>query len=848
MAFSLRNLRFRCAISWIQSFYDDVAFPFPREVLSYPYTDLYTFTIRKELIWWLTKGDPYFCLISHLTSVPTSQLSSFEAVLSSLSVRGEELDVILLAKQDPFVVEQHLGLVEGIMGLCCATSLSLDCLSSQLRGLSGGEESVGSIEEGLVSWLQLVCRALRRRVHLDKNLVPEVSALSSCLSNGCLLLLLMHFYIPQCIQLSNGKFPPKPDDALGLEESFHNGTLVSNACMQIPRLKFCLSPQAIVRSADALLLPYLTVSLVSMFVCFELTDSDAIYRTPALYGALIGQAGFPSQLRSPAKFHSMDSVARRGSSSSECLPDRCERNRLITPSAEDLLASLHSNTSNVYPREGGSRLLSRYRTPVRAVKCLSTPELSRPGSGKTGILRLTQDLAESSVLKIETHGGELEIHAEEGSYPAPREAWSPVKQSKEVSTFPNSQEAENNCKNGSIPSRESVASLEPELDQNIETNAVIRLNIFPVAMETIPRNPISQLLKTGAIQLTADQSAARDTHPAQDPIRDKLGQLAFSYILTNQDVAFEEYICSQLGISSVEQISAAINNQFNSCKQTHIEGIIAIPFEESGNIVAEPQPDRLCSQTTQKPKEMKANSQEFMTEKLTKPLTFFPTGTDLPDSPFATEKAKNMLRMLEDRNTARQAVKNSAQSAKPKLQPVPSIPLVTPSASSHSLQSLNTNDIPIQPVSNHAHSTQRKPTRGEIPLPVPLPAPKHKSNKQIIKNAISDVCLAGGPNSVKKFEILSSLSECHADHFLILFRDRIGCKFRGLYAYSQEGDTAGRIGGAGPREVTSDMLVKLYKYNSGAKEFQEIPARSISSSIDAFTIQDSIWVAKKKRA
>ena len=850
MAFSLRNLRFRCAISWIQSFCDDVTFPFPREVLSYPYTDLYTFTIRSELIWWLTRGDPYFCIIAHLASVPTNQIASFEEAVQTVTNCGVELDPVLLARRDPFLVEQHLALVEGIMGLCCATYLSTDSVATQLHKLSDVAQSVGSLEEGLVSWLRLVCDLLRKRVHLDSDLVPEVTSLTSCLSNGCLLLLLMHFYIPQCIQLSNGKFPPKPDDPLGLEEAFHNSTLVSNACMLIPQLKFCLSSQAIVRSSDPLMLPYVTVSLVSMFLCFELSENYAIYRTPALYGALIGQATFPSRLRSSAKFHSMDSVARRGSSSTECLIDKSNKNQLITPSTENLIASLHSNTSSVYPRDELSRPSSRFRTPALTIKSSSNPELSRAGYGTTGIVRITQDLTQSSIANIITNEGvispnrsELDIHPKQTPAPVcPKEAWSPLKKELVSPSFPNCVEENNSSSDGSIPSGESVASLEPKLEiKSSEEDEIIRLNIFPVARETLPTNLTSQLLRTG-------QSNDSVTFPVRDPIREKLGQLAFSFVLANQDRTFEEYICSQLKINTIEEINDVINSQSIASKQTQNGEINTIPFNETGNQVEEPQ---IHSPATQQPIERQVGSQDNYSPKQTKPLAFYEIGNDAPNSPCAaTERAKSMLRMLETRNTARQAAKQTAHSAKTHVQAkqaIPTVELITPSVSSNSLQSLHSNDMSTQLGSNQADSTKHKPARTKNPSEnIPQPS-KHKSNKQMIKNAICDVCLAGGPNSVKKFEIVSNLAEHQADHFLILFRDIIGCKFRGVYAYSQEADSSRRIGGSGPREVTSDMLVKLYKYNSGAKEFQEIPARRISSSIDAFTIHDALWVGRKKR-
>ena len=192
-----------------------------------------------------------------------------------------------------------------------------------------------------------------------------------------------------------------------------------------------------------------------------------------------------------------------------------------------------------------------------------------------------------------------------------------------------------------------------------------------------------------------------------------------------------------------------------------------------------------------------------------------------------------MLRMLETRNSARQT--NSARQAV-RMQ-------VSPSSSSHSLQSLHSNSIPMQQHGNQ----ERKQTRTKVfSENHPVSISKHKSNKQIVKNAISDVCLAGGPNAAKKIEVLKCLRDSQSDHFLILFRDIIGCKFRGLYVYSQQTESAQRIGGFGPREVTPEMIVKLYKYNSGAKEFQEIPTKRVSSSIDAVTIHDTLWTGKKR--
>ena len=53
---------------------------------------------------------------------------------------------------------------------------------------------------------------------------------------------------------------------------------------------------------------------------------------------------------------------------------------------------------------------------------------------------------------------------------------------------------------------------------------------------------------------------------------------------------------------------------------------------------------------------------------------------------------------------------------------------------------------------------------------------KQKTNKNIVKNAISCVCLAGNTNSVCRTKILEILENCNCDNFIMLFKDNIGRK------------------------------------------------------------------------
>ncbi|XP_049732631.1 calmodulin-regulated spectrin-associated protein 3 isoform X4 [Elephas maximus indicus] len=122
--------------------------------------------------------------------------------------------------------------------------------------------------------------------------------------------------------------------------------------------------------------------------------------------------------------------------------------------------------------------------------------------------------------------------------------------------------------------------------------------------------------------------------------------------------------------------------------------------------------------------------------------------------------------------------------------------------------------------------------------------PSAKSNKFIIHNALSHCCLAGKVNEPQKNRILEEIEKSKANHFLILFRDS-SCQFRALYTLSGETEELTRLTGYGPRTVTPAMVEGIYKYNSDRKRFTQIPAKTMSMSVDAFTIQGHLWQSKK---
>ncbi|XP_018114163.1 calmodulin-regulated spectrin-associated protein 2 isoform X2 [Xenopus laevis] len=122
--------------------------------------------------------------------------------------------------------------------------------------------------------------------------------------------------------------------------------------------------------------------------------------------------------------------------------------------------------------------------------------------------------------------------------------------------------------------------------------------------------------------------------------------------------------------------------------------------------------------------------------------------------------------------------------------------------------------------------------------------PSAKSNKYIIQNALSHCCLAGKVNEGQKNKILEEMEKSNANNFLILFRDA-GCQFRSVYTYCPEAEEINKLTGIGPRSIARKMIDGLYKYNSDRKQFSNIPAKTLSASVDAVTIHSHLWQAKR---
>ena len=130
------------------------------------------------------------------------------------------------------------------------------------------------------------------------------------------------------------------------------------------------------------------------------------------------------------------------------------------------------------------------------------------------------------------------------------------------------------------------------------------------------------------------------------------------------------------------------------------------------------------------------------------------------------------------------------------------------------------------------------------------------SNRKLIRNALSHVCLAGAANAETRelaLEALDAIAPEEATVFVVLFRENTSpLKFRALYALvdAARGDAdedAGEGGGeekrlvkihgaGGPQRVRLDMVESTMKYDSGTREFKPLATKGIMPQTAAFTL------------
>uniref|UniRef100_A0A673J1J7 Calmodulin-regulated spectrin-associated protein 2-like n=1 Tax=Sinocyclocheilus rhinocerous TaxID=307959 RepID=A0A673J1J7_9TELE len=238
---------------------------------------------------------------------------------------------------------------------------------------------------------------------------------------------------------------------------------------------------------------------------------------------------------------------------------------------------------------------------------------------------------------------------------------------------------------------------------------------------------------------------------------------------------------------------------------------------------------------------------------------------------------RKQLKLMEDMDTLVKPRPMGAKQRKPRPKSIhrdvmesPRTPVRAMAVSSLSLASLGDNDSVnsdkktqsrpdsadgcLSPTRSSSHNGEKDWENGsttssltsntEYTGPKLYKEPSAKSNKHIIQNALAHCCLAGKVNEGQKNKILEEMEKSGANNFLILFRDS-GCQFRSLYMYCPDTEEINKLAGIGPKTISRKMIVGLYKYNSDRKQFSQIPAKTMSASVDAITIHSHLWQTKK---
>ncbi|CAJ0928181.1 unnamed protein product, partial [Mesorhabditis belari] len=119
-----------------------------------------------------------------------------------------------------------------------------------------------------------------------------------------------------------------------------------------------------------------------------------------------------------------------------------------------------------------------------------------------------------------------------------------------------------------------------------------------------------------------------------------------------------------------------------------------------------------------------------------------------------------------------------------------------------------------------------------------------KSNRSLITNALQYSVFPGAVCDNERNKVLGEMGKTDSKHFLFLFRDQ-KCQYRGLYSWDQASNTVHKITGTGPKVCNTSMMKLMFKYDSGAKGFSQVPTRTLGTTIDGFSLQDQFWTKPK---
>jgi len=111
------------------------------------------------------------------------------------------------------------------------------------------------------------------------------------------------------------------------------------------------------------------------------------------------------------------------------------------------------------------------------------------------------------------------------------------------------------------------------------------------------------------------------------------------------------------------------------------------------------------------------------------------------------------------------------------------------------------------------------------------------SNILLISNAITHVCLAGLHHTKKREAVLESMKRHVGGQFVVVFRNEVALKFRGVYKLLPSNELEKVFGPKSlPDIVHSTMIESFFKYNTGQKSFVQMSSKTFSKTTDAVSL------------
>lgn len=117
------------------------------------------------------------------------------------------------------------------------------------------------------------------------------------------------------------------------------------------------------------------------------------------------------------------------------------------------------------------------------------------------------------------------------------------------------------------------------------------------------------------------------------------------------------------------------------------------------------------------------------------------------------------------------------------------------------------------------------------------------SNKNAIKKAIKEVCLAGPHYKDSREKILSIIDSCECENYIILFKGDYGFYLHGVYTFDSQNKQIELLTciNDAPNFIDSSMVEKYYRYNISQKQFKELGGnKEFSVIVDGIILRANI--------